>query len=421
VGWTRFIIVVTILSLATAGVVALASRTPARIRNAAPPESARDPALGASFTDEQVARHGAYQAPSYLSFVLSTILTAVVLVLLMRGPFAHVVDRVQEVRGGWLIHALLLGVFVSLLLTVVMLPLGFVRGFANARAWGLSTQDLGGWLSDQVRGAIVGALVAAVSAGAFFGVVRSQPRLWWLTGWAAFTALSALLVFLYPVAIAPLFNRFTPLEDEALRQRVLALADEAGVNVKEVLVADASKRTTAENAYVAGLGPTKNLVLYDTLLAAGSEDETAFVVAHELGHKAENHVVKLLALSSLGLLAAFGALYVFARSDKVLTWSGATSIADPRILPLLLLFALLAALVAAPIQSTVSRTFERQADAIAIRLTDDPRTAVAAFRRLAFSNLADLRPPAPVVWALFSHPPIPDRIRAAMAGSATAP
>lgn len=411
-GVLKVVLLVLGLSLAAAAIVGYASRTPAEVREARPGREATDPALGATFTDEQVARHGAFRAPGYLAYALGILISLSFLLLLARGPFSGFVDRVEQIRGGWIVHAVVLAVVLTFLSALISLPLGYVRGFVVARDWGLSTQDFGGWLSDQGRALLVGAVIAAVMAVAFFGLVRWQPRSWWLWGWAAFTALTALLFFVYPVLIAPLFHRFTPLEEGSLRERAFALGEAAGVELDDVLVADASRRTTAENAYVAGLGGTKQLVLYDTLIEAGSEDETAFVIAHELGHRTRDHVPKGVAVSSAGLLVAFGALYLLSRRAELWAWGGAEGVGDLRAVPLLLVFASVATLVLSPAQAAVSRHFEREADRIAVRLTSDPDVAIRSFRRLAFSNIADLRPPGPVVWFLYSHPPVVDRIRA---------
>ena len=407
-----------ILSLGAAAAVALVSRAPQSVREAKPTNDERDPARGAEFSDELVARHGAFRAPSYLAFVLGTVLSLVLLVLLARGPFAALVSRVEELRGGWLLHVALLALAVTVITWLVGLPLGFVRGYANAKAWGLSTQDPLGWMSDQLRGLLVAAVIAAISGIAFFGIVRSQPRTWWIWGWAAFTLLTAILVFLYPVVIAPLFNKFTSLEEGPLRSRILQLGQDAGVPLDDVLVADASRRTTAENAYVAGLGATKQMVLFDTLLESGSEDETIFVVAHELGHRAKNHVLKNVLISSAGLLAGFAFLAWLARRPEFLGWAGADSLRDLRVIPALLLFMSVLTLLSLPLQSGVSRAFEREADTFAVAQTEDPDAAVRTFRRLALSNVADLRPPRVAVWTLFSHPPLPERIRAVMRAAA---
>lgn len=264
---------------------------------------------------------------------------------------------------------------------------------------------------------MVRAVMGGVAAVAFFGVVRWQPRSWWLLGWGVFTALTAALTFLWPLIVAPLFNKFTPVEEGPLRSRVLDLAREAGVDVGEVFVIDASRRSTIENAYVAGLGSSKRIVLYDTLVSSGDLDETALIVAHELGHEVENHVVKNIALTSAGLLVGFGVLYALGGAGGIWSWAGARGISDLRAIPLLLLFVLVANLLSLPVENTISRAHEARADEIAVELTQDVEAAVGVFRRLAFGNLADLRPAPIVVWALFSHPPIPERIHSLMAAA----
>ena len=407
----RAILVLILLAGLSAAALALVSRAPAAIRQADPGPDATDASNGAKFTSEQIARHGAYRGPAYLSVVLSVALQIASLWLLGRYIVPRFVPRFGAVPGGWLSMVILVTVLVVVAMTVVSLPSSYVRGLQMDRAWGLSTQTSGAWLADQGRGLLVGLVTAIVAAVVFFGLVRAFPRTWWLWGWAGFTLLTLLLTFLWPIVIAPLFNRFTPLEQGPLRDRVVSLAAEAGVDIDEVLVADASKRTTAENAYVAGVGSSKRMVLYDTLLDAGDTDQTAYVVAHELGHEVHSHIWKFVALSSASLVAAFAALWWLAERTDVWRWVGASGIGDVRALPLLVILTIVGGLLFLPVQNAVSRSFEKEADRVAISLTDDPDTAVKVYRRLAFSNLADLRPPRVAVWALFSHPPIPERIR----------
>lgn len=416
----RFVLIVALLAGVVAGTLALVSRTTASVRAEAR-QGSTDPSLEATFTDDQIASHGAYRGSSYLSYFLSLGLQVIVLVLLARGPLRRVMDRVEAWPGGWVTKALVAAVVVAAALWLATLPLDYVRGYAMGHAWGLSTQTFGGWVGDQLRGAAVGLVFAAVAAVAFFGVIRWQPRSWWWIGWLTFSALSAVLVFIWPVLIAPLFNEFTPLQDGHLKDRVVALADEAGVQVGEVLVSDASRRTTAENAYVTGLFGSKRLVLYDTLVENGDEDETAFVVAHELGHKVENHVPQGVMLSVIGLLFSFGALRWLASLDEPWRWAGADGIGDVRALPVLLLFSIIASFVVLPVENVISRRFEATADRVAISLTEDPQTAVKVFRRLAFSNISDLRPPQVAVSLFFSHPPTPERIEELLAPRSSSP
>ncbi len=413
--WARAVLTIATVSLAGAALVGLVSRAPAEVRQRPDDPGAVDSDLGSSFTDEQVRRHAAYQRPGYVSFAAGIVVQIVTLVVLARGPWVDLVKGLEGRIGAWPLRALLAGAIVGLVLTAITLPLAFVRGYVIEHAWDLSTQDLGGWIADRAKGAVIAAVTSAIAALVFFAVVRWQPRTWWAFGWVAFTALTAVMFFLWPVVIAPLFNRFTPLEPGPLNDRVRALAEEAGVPVDEVLVADASRRTTAENAYVAGFGRTRRLVLYDTLLRSNREDQAAFVVAHELGHQAENHVLKNLAIASGGLLAAFAFLGWLGGRTGFWQWASASGPADLRAIPLLVLLSIGLTLVSTPLESALSRRDESEADRIAIELTDDPGAAVGAFRRLALANLADLDPPPLAVAAFYSHPPIPDRIDAVLA------
>lgn len=408
----KAVVILSLLAAAAASLVAVVSRAPASVRFDRPGPAATDPALGARFTDEEVARAGAYRGPSYLAFALGIALQLAALVVVARGPLARLIDRFEGVRGGWPVRACVAAVAVTLVLALVALPLGFVRGFMMQRAWGISNQDASAWLLDQLRALLVGAITVVVAAVSFFALVRWQPRAWPLWGWAVFSLLTLLLTFLYPIVIAPLFNRFSPLDDPRLTTDVRRLAERAGIDLDEVLVADASKRSTLENAYVAGLGSSRRLVVYDTLLNAGDERSTLFVVAHELGHQVHDHVVKNVAIASLGLAGGFTILAWLARRPEVWSWGGASGIADVRALPVLMLFALVAGLLILPLENAVSRHFEAQADRVAIDLTHDPDTAVRVFRRLALSNISDLRPPGIAVWTLFTHPPTVERIDA---------
>lgn len=399
-----------VLALASALVLAVASRVPERIREAEPGSDATDASHGADFADEDVARHGAYRRPAYLSLGLSIVLQVVALVVLARSIVPRVADAVASWPGGWLTQVAVVTAVVIVTMTLVAIPMSYIRGFEMEHAWGRSTQTSLAWINDQGRSLAVGLVTSIITAVAFFGLVRAFPRSWPVWGWAVFSVLTLVFAFLWPILIAPLFNKFTPLEPGPLRERIVQLGNDAGVKLDDVLVADASKRTTAENAYVAGIGASKQMVFYDTLLEAGDEDETAFVAAHELGHEVHSHIWKGIALTSVGLVIAFAGLKWLAGRDELWSWAGASGIADPRALPLLILLTVVATFVFLPLQNGISRSFEREADRVAISLTDDPDTAVKVYRRLAFSNLSDLRPPGPAVWALFTHPPIDERI-----------
>jgi len=222
------------------------------------------------------------------------------------------------------------------------------------------------------------------------------------------------LGFLAPLVVQPLFNRFVPLEDAELAAELQALADRAELPIKEVLVADASRRTRKANAYVSGLGRTRRLVLYDTLLARAARPEIGLVLAHELGHRRHQHLLKAALLGMVGLAGFVLLLWTVLRWPHLRTLIGVPDgAADPRVVPFVLLLAATLQLPAAPLGAALSRKWERQADRFSLELTDDLATFEATHRSLATTNLSDLDPPRPIYLAFFSHPTPAERIEAA--------
>ncbi len=223
-------------------------------------------------------------------------------------------------------------------------------------------------------------------------------------------ALVAVGSFAYPLVVEPVFNRFTPLPAGELRTELLALAERDGVQVDDVLVADASRRTTALNAYVSGFGSSRRIVVYDTLVRTAPAPEVELVVAHELGHAEERDVLYGTLYGALGTAAVVCLAGLLLGSAPVRRRTGADGMGDPAIVPLLLLVVSAGTLVLGPATNLVSRRIEARADVHALDLTRDPATFIAVQRRLALTNLDDLAPD-PVAYAFFAtHPGTVERI-----------
>ena len=330
--------------------------------------------------------------------------------LALSGPGRAVVRGVAGLAGGWAPgRAMLATLAVLAVRAAVGLPFSLRAYRQDARA-GLATQRLGGFLRDWAKGRGVGLVLTLVPLTALVLGARWEPPGWpWVAAAVAVLLVLALAVA-GPVLIEPLFNRFTPLEPGALRARLLDLAATMGVPVRDVLVADASRRTTRVNAYVSGLGRTRRVVVYDTLLAgtsadpAGAADEVALVAAHELAHVRHRDV--LWGTVGSAALAAVSVLAVVALLDleAVRRLFAVTGLGDPLVAPGLLLLGMLGGLLAAPVASAISRWAEARADWVALEVTRDPVTAVAVERRLALENRADLRPNRLLVALFASHP-----------------
>jgi STE24 endopeptidase len=366
------------------------------------------------FSAEELDRARRYQRPlTVLRLVRTGIGVAVALVFV----FGQVGPRLVDALGldNWVVS--LLAVFVALQLVglVYDVPLDAWVDLVYDRRWGLSTQTAGGLAADEVKSFLLGLVLGAVLLVPLYAVIRATEW-WWLIGWALVVGLGVLLGFLFPVVIAPIFNRFTPLEDEDLKARIRAVADRSGAAIAGVWVADASRRSRRDNAYVAGLGATRRIVVFDTLLEHPPE-VVEQVVAHEIGHWQRRHLARQLPV------AAAVALVVFAGLRLVSEWAWLFAAAgldpdlgfgDPASLPLLLLAGQAGLVVLGLVTRWVSRAFERQADLEALDVLREPEQLVEMHRRLHVKNLADLDP-GPVKRLLATHPPAAERMAFATA------
>jgi STE24 endopeptidase len=247
----------------------------------------------------------------------------------------------------------------------------------------------------------------------FVAVARAIPHAWPAVVAPGAAAIVLLLSFVAPILLEPIFNRFEPLADEDLAADLTALSVRAGVPVREVLVADASRRTRKENAYVSGLGKTRRVVLYDTLVERDEPAYTRLVVAHELGHRRMRHVALGTALGMIGAAGAVLVLWALLSSDGVLRAIGASSPGDPRVTPFLLLVGGALELLGMPVLAALSRRLESAADRFSMDLLGDLALFEESHRSLAVKNLSDLDPPRIVYLMAFSHPTAPERIAAA--------
>lgn len=292
--------------------------------------------------------------------------------------------------------------------TVVELPLALWR-HERAVDYGLSTQALGPWLVDVAKATGVSAVYAAIGGLAAMALIRRFPRRWWIPGTGLAVAAAAVTLYVQPVLIDPLFNRFDPLPRGQLRADVMRLAERAGVDVGEVYRVDASRRTTAINAYVTGLGETKRVVLYDNLIEDFPRGQVLSVVAHELSHVENRDVPRALLWVAI---VAPAALLLIQRLSERLAGGGLGGPArpGPRALPAVVLAFVLVSFALGSAGTFLSREVEARADAFALRLTDDPESFVELSRSLAIRNLGDPDPPRLYHLLFRTHPTTVERI-----------
>jgi STE24 endopeptidase len=311
--------------------------------------------------------------------------------------------------GGWIATAAIGSVALSLIGLVLGLPLS-MRGEVVNRRWQLSRRSWGLFAADRAKGFVIGAALTAGAVTGLYALMRWSPGQWWVWAGLAAAGLAVLGSFAMPVLIEPLFNRFRPMAEGPLRTRLMELVEESGVDVRDILVSDSSRRTAAANAYVSGFGRTRRLVVWDTTADGFAVEEVAAVAAHELGHAARRDVLVGTVFGAVGAAFSVALLALALHWPPLLHAAGVTTLDDPRSQGLVRALLVLFGLVGEPAMLVFSRYIETRADGYALDLFRDPATVVRMERGLAVLNIADLRPRRTVVLLTYSHPPIHERM-----------
>jgi STE24 endopeptidase len=339
---------------------------------------------------------------------------AFLVVVLVTGVARDIADASITVTAAWWWPVGVVTTALGLAHALLAFPLGWRRGYVLPRRHGLLHQPLRSWLADRLKAGVLGGALMLAGVEVMYGLLR-VTRWWWLAAAAVFFVGHVVMAVVVPVWVLPLFYRMRPLEPGALRDRLQALAGRVGVPVIGVSIVDHSRKSRTANAAVVGLGRTRRIVLFDTLVAGFEPAEIEAVVAHELGHHVHGDIARGLTVGGLLTLATFVAADAALRVG-VRLW-GLSGPADPAGLPWLGLVVLVLGLCTMPLGNAFSRWIERQADDFALRTTHDPDAFVGAMERLARLNLAERRPHRLEELVLYSHPPIDRRIARARAAS----
>ena len=357
---------------------------------------------------EETARARVYHrrqlALSLLGLVLSV---AYLLLLIETRAAAHLARHVTRWTTAWWLELAVVVIVLAGAYRLLTLPLQWLGGYWLPRRYGLLHQSLRRWLWDAAKAALIGAALGLLAVLTVYALLRVTPW-WWLWGAAIFLAGYTLLALVAPIWLVPLFYRLTPLPDGDLRARLLALARRVGVPVTGVFVVDQSRKSRTANAAVTGLGRTRRILLFDTLLDQFTAEEIEAVLAHELAHQLHGDIRRGL------LVQGFLTLVTFWVADRALRggagWLGLTGPADIAGLPLFGLILVLVSLAALPVANGWSRRVEWQADRFALETIPDPRAFIGSMERLATLNLAEREPHRLEELFLYSHPAIERRI-----------
>lgn len=335
---------------------------------------------------------------------------AVFLAILLSG-FLPMLVRWFERAHLSLIPAGLLFFFIpGAIQFLVEIPFSYYNTFVVEEKFGFNKSTLKLWILDHIKAGLIEIILFSLLFSALLLIVSDFPRFWWLWGFLIVTSVQLLMAVLYPVLIAPLFNRFESVKDEELARKIMALMEDNGIRVKRILQMDAGLRSSHTNAYFTGFGKTKQIVLYDTLLESHKQDEILSVLAHEAGHFRKKHILKQFIIFACFSLAAFYAAYLFIQWPLLYTTFGFASSMPYVGLFLAGVFGQKAAFFLQPLYMEVSRRFEREADLFSLNMLKTAKPMLEALKRLAADNLSNLNPHPAYVWFHYSHPPIVERV-----------
>lgn len=334
----------------------------------------------------------------------------VLLFILLSGFLPWYVNIILTHKLNFIVSGLIFFAIPAFIGFLVEIPFSLYSTFVIEKRYGFSTTTLKLWITDLVKSLLISAILGGVLIGSFLALMHYAETTWWFWGWLLFAFFQLLILWLYPILIAPLFNKYEPIQDQELKERIVAIVEKVGLKIKGVYQVDAGTRSKHTNAYFTGVGKTKRIVLYDTLLASHSGEEIVSVLAHEIGHWKKRHILKQLLLIETFSFVLFYCAY------RLIDWTGMyqTFGFDRNIqyVGLFLLSALFKPLsfFLTPIMSKISRKFEEEADYYANWLIGSARSLGNALKRLAKDNLANLYPHPFYAWFYYSHPPLIDRI-----------
>lgn len=303
-----------------------------------------------------------------------------------------------------LVYVLVLGIASSILFS----PLNYYIGFYLEHKYNLSNQTFWKWIWEGMKGILVGSVIGLPLLLLFYYVMKSFGVMWWLPFAVVIFIFSVVLAQILPIVIMPIFYKITPIENEYLKWRIVALSKNAGLKVENVFKFNMSKNTKKANAAFTGLGKTKRILLGDTLLDNYTNDEIETVIAHELGHYKKKHIIKNIAIATISSFVTF---FLIAQLHKIsLSWFGFAEITQISSLPLIALWGALIGLIHTPVSNYISRRFEFEADEYAVSSTNKTEAFISTLEKLTEQNLGDREPHPFVEWFFYSHPSIKNRI-----------
>ena len=354
-------------------------------------------------------------AKSHFGDVAGVFDAVVLIAMLFSGVLPWAFERFSKSFGTsiWTMAGFLFATGIAL--SILGLPFAWYAQFKLEQRFGFNTTTMKTWILDRVKGMLLAALLGYPLLALVLKLIEWTGATWWLWAAAVVIVFQLLLLLIAPAIIMPLFNKFTPLPEGALRQRLFSLAQRTDFPTRSIEVMDGSKRSRHSNAFFTGFGRFRKIVLFDTLVAQLTEPELESVLAHEIGHYKKHHVMKLLGVSIAGVFVAFAAIAWLARQQAFYSAFGFQhhgGFAAANVAPAILLFSLLAGTISfwlSPLIHIWSRRFEYEADAFARAIMGEAQSLIHALRKLSEKNLSNLTPHPLYSGFYYSHPALLER------------
>lgn len=337
---------------------------------------------------------------------------AIPAVILFTGFASKLRGFCDRITRKWFWHTALFALIYLIITAILTLPLDYYASFIRPHVYGLSNQSLGRWFNQYLIGAGISTLMGIIVIWILYGIIRKSPRRWWLYFGILTFPLTVFLVIVQPIWVAPLFNKFEPMKDKQLEQKILHLASRAGIEGSRVFEVDKSADTNQINAYVTGIGATKRIVIWDTAIKRLDEDQLLFVMGHEMGHYVLHHIWWILLVYTLISIVTLFLIYIVGKwcLQKFKRCFGFDEMSNIASLPLIFfLYGIFSFLMTPPVNLFLQK-LEHNADTFGLELTQLNHAAATGFVRLQMNNLGYPWPGKFYMLFRTTHPSIGERI-----------
>ena len=360
---------------------------------------------------EKLKKISAYTVDSENFNMVATLANqGLLLAILLSGFLPWLVRTISRWEDGQIVSGLIFFAVLSIFANLLRVPFSLYETFVIEERYGFNVMNFRMWISDLLKSIILVTLLGGLLLGLVLALVIHGGDVWWIWAWMLVGGFELLLLWLFPVVILPLFNKFDPIENIGLENRIRTLMEKVGLRAKGIFKMDASRRSKHTNAFFVGLGRTKRIVLFDTLLVSHTEEEILAVLAHEAGHWKKRHVLRMLVPLEALSFVSFYAVAKFLNWPLIYQTFGFQESNIYVGLFLIGTFISLLGFFAQPLESAISRRFESEADDFALELMRTAEPMTSALKRLAADNLANLSPHPLYAWFYYSHPPLVERI-----------